>query len=138
MTEGSIRATIQAAALNLARSAVSPARSDHERMTSKTLILSRLLAASLLLAVTVPGWAKQADGLTLDQAVEQVQHDTGGKVLSADRREFGRRTEYRIKVLTPNGYVRTVTVPSEPDRRPAPAQSTKNPAGNGRGNKEKH
>lgn len=107
-------------------------------MTSKILILSRPLMAMLLLAVAVPGWAKQADGLTLDQAVEQVQHDTGGKVLSADRREFGRRTEYRIKVLTPNGYVRTVTVPSEPDRRPAPAQSTKNPAGNGRGNKEKH
>lgn len=108
-------------------------------MTSKILILSRLLLAALLLAVALPGQAKQqAAGLTLDQAVEQVQHDTGGKVLSADRREFGRRTEYRIKVLTPNGYVRTVTVPSEPDRRPAPAQSTKNPAGNGRGNKEKH
>ncbi len=107
-------------------------------MTSKTLILSRLLVASLLLAVAAPGRAKQADGLTLDQAVEQVQHETGGKILSADRREFGRRTEYRIKVLTPKGYVRTVTVPSESDRRPAPAQSTKNPAGSGRGNKEKH
>lgn len=138
MTGGVVRATIQAAALNLGRSSDSPSRPDHERMTPKTLILSRLLVVPLLLAVADPCRAKQDTNLTLDQAVEQVQHDTGGKVLSADRREFGRRTEYRIKVLTPSGYVRTFTVPSESDRRPPPAQSTKNPVGNGRGNKEKH
>ncbi|MBU6247819.1 MAG: hypothetical protein KGN77_08670 [Xanthomonadaceae bacterium] len=107
-------------------------------MTPKTRILTPLLVIPLLLAPVVSARAGQAAGMTLDQAVQQVQHDTGGKVLSADRREFGRRTEYRIKVLTPNGYVRTVVVPSESDRRPAPAQSTKNPAGNGRGNKENH
>lgn len=105
-------------------------------MTFKTLMLSRLLVAPLLLAAA-PVWAAQASALTLDQAVERVQHDTGGKVLSADRREFGRRTEYRIKVLTPEGHVRTLTVPAEPDRRAAPATSTKNPAASGRGNKEK-
>jgi hypothetical protein len=101
-------------------------------------MLSRLPVAMVLLAFAAPGWAGQDSGLTLDQAVEQVQHDTGGKVLSADRREFGRRTEYRIKVLTPGGHVRTVVVPSEPEHRPVPAQSTKNPAAGGRSNKEKH
>ena len=106
-------------------------------MTSKTLMLSRLLAAPLLMAAA-PLWARQESGLSLDQAVEKVQHDTGGRVLSADRREFGRRTEYRIKVLTPGGYVRTLAIPAEPEKRPAPTQSTKNSAGNGRGNKEKH
>lgn len=107
-------------------------------MTFKTLMLSRLLVASALMAAMTPLWARQESGLSLDQAVEKVQHDTGGRVLSADRREFGRRIEYRIKVLTPGGYVRTLAVPAEPEKRPAPAQSTKNPAGNGRGNKEKH
>ena len=106
-------------------------------MTSKTLMLSRLLAAPLLMAAG-PLWARQESGLSLDQAVEKVQHDTGGRVLSADRREFGRRTEYRIKVLTPGGYVRTLAIPAEPEKRPASTQSTKTPAGNGRGNKEKH
>ncbi|HEX5305060.1 MAG TPA: hypothetical protein VFW82_03120 [Dyella sp.] len=107
-------------------------------MTPKTLILSHLLAAPLLMAVATPLWAQQEHRLSLDQAVEKVQHDTGGRVLSADRREFGRKTEYRIKVLTPGGYVRTLAIPADPDRRPAAVPSTKNPAGNGRGNKEKH
>ncbi len=107
-------------------------------MTFKTLMLSRLLAASALMAAAAPLWARQETGLSLDQAVEKVQHDTGGRVLSADRREFGRKTEYRIKVLTSDGHVRTLAIPADPQKRPAPAQSTKNPAGDGRGNKEKH
>ncbi len=105
-------------------------------MTPKTLMLSRLLVAPLLLAAVSPLWAQQESGL--DQAVEKVQHDTGGKVLSADRREFGRKTEYRIKVLTSDGHVRTLAIPADPENHPAPAQSTKKPAGNGRGNKENH
>ena len=68
-------------------------------MTFKTLMLSRLLVASALMAAATPLWARQASGLSLDQAVEKVQHDTGGRVLSADRREFGRKTEYRMKAF---------------------------------------
>jgi|SRR5690348_18470418 hypothetical protein len=72
--------------------------------------------------------------MTLEQAVAKVQDETGGKILSADPRQLGRRVEYRIKVLTPDGHVRIVVISSEAPR----TGSGKNPAGNGTGNKEKH
>lgn len=56
---------------------------------------------------------KHARGLTLEQAVARVQNQTGGKVLKADSRNLGRFTEYRIKVLTPEGHVRVVTLRSD-------------------------
>ncbi|HET6432984.1 hypothetical protein [Dyella sp.] len=102
-------------------------------MTLNTLMLSRLLAA-MALSLAAPAWAQQGGAPTLDQAVKQVQQDTGGKVLSADRREFGRKSEFRVKVLTPEGHVRVVVVPggkpaavparpasSSPRSRPRPA-----------------
>ena len=52
-------------------------------------------------------------GLSLNQAVQQVQQQTGGRVLSADQLQQGGRTYYRIKVLTPNGQVRIITVDAE-------------------------
>jgi hypothetical protein len=77
--------------------------------------------------------------LTLDQAVVQVQQKVGGKVLSAEPRHVGRKVEYRVKVLTPEGHVRVIAVPSEVARPPAAAaQSTKKSTPNGGSNKEKH
>ncbi|HKK15037.1 MAG TPA: hypothetical protein VKA14_10280 [Gammaproteobacteria bacterium] len=51
--------------------------------------------------------------LTLEQAVARVQNETGGKVLKADSRNTGRVVEYRIKVLTPDGHVRVITLRSD-------------------------
>jgi hypothetical protein len=100
-------------------------------------MFSRLLLAclpALLLAAPALAWAQDKAPLTLEEAVTRVQQDTGGKILSADPRRVGRRTEYRIKVLTPDGHVRTIAISSD-----APRTGTdKNPAGNGAGNKEKH
>lgn len=76
--------------------------------------------------------------LTLDQAVLKVQHDTGGKVLSAESRGIGRRLEYRIKVLTPEGHVKVMVISSEASKNPASAQSTKNPPDKNPGSKERH
>jgi hypothetical protein len=99
-----------------------------------------LVLATLLLSVAGGARAAQADApsLTLEQAVAKVQQETEGKVLSADPRRIGRRIEYRIKVLTPEGHVKVVTVSADAGRNPSAAESTKNPAGNGAGNKEKH
>ena len=94
-----------------------------------SICLSALLLPGLALA-SPQGKAPT----TLEEAVAQVQQDTGGKILSADPRRFGRRMEYRIKVLTPDGHVRTFAISSEAPR----AGQGKNPAGNGPGNKEKH
>jgi hypothetical protein len=54
--------------------------------------------------------------LTLEQAVQQVQRDTGGRVLSADSVRSGRSSKYRIKVLTEDGRVRVVEVDSDPNK----------------------
>ncbi|MCX7514587.1 PepSY domain-containing protein [Frateuria sp. STR12] len=100
-------------------------------------MFTRLLLASLpalLLAAPVQASPQDKAPLTLEEAVAKVQQDTGGKILSADPRKFGRRTEYRIKVLTPEGHVRTISISSDAPR----AGAGKHPAGNGAGKKEKH
>ena len=50
------------------------------------------------------------DGISLNEAVQQVQRETGGRVLSADTVNQGGRSVHRIKVLTPSGQVRVVTI----------------------------
>ena len=75
--------------------------------------------------------------MTLEQAVAKVQDETGGKILSADPRQLGRRVEYRIKVLTPDGHVKVMVVSSESGKNPASTQSTKNLPAKSAGRKEK-
>lgn len=50
--------------------------------------------------------SRQSRGMSLDQAVAQVQRQTGGRVLRA--RQQGQ--VYVIKVLMPNGVVKTYTM----------------------------
>jgi len=47
----------------------------------------------------------------LNRAVEQVQSRHGGKILSADRMRHRGQDVYRVKVLTPEGRVKTVQLP---------------------------
>ncbi len=76
--------------------------------------------------------------VTLDQAVEQVQQQTGGTVLSAEQRHVGRMLQYRIKVLAPDGHVSVVAVSSQGASAQASSQTLKRPADRGRASKEKH
>ena len=101
-----------------------------------------LLAALIPFAGAVAGQPVKP-AVTLDQAVLKVQRDTGGKVLSAESRGIGRRVEYRIKVLTPNGHVKVMAISSEASKNPPSVQSIKNqspknPPGRNAGSKEKH
>jgi uncharacterized membrane protein YkoI len=52
-------------------------------------------------------------GVSLNDAVQQVKHETGGRVLSAETVNQGGRTVHRIKVLTPSGQVRVVVVDAQ-------------------------
>jgi uncharacterized membrane protein YkoI len=52
-------------------------------------------------------------GVSLNQAVQQVQRETGGRVLSADTINQGGRAVHRIKVLTPSGQVRVMTIDAQ-------------------------
>lgn len=50
--------------------------------------------------------------VSLEQAVKQVQHRTGGHILAAETVSRGKSNVYRIKVLTPQGQVRVVQMHS--------------------------
>lgn len=71
------------------------------------------LLAGVALAAPPPQPKPLPIGMTLEQAVAKVQNETRGKVLQADTRQLGHITEYRIKVLTPDGHVRVVPVRTE-------------------------
>ncbi|GMR17398.1 MAG: hypothetical protein BMS9Abin32_491 [Gammaproteobacteria bacterium] len=58
-----------------------------------------------------PAVAMQNDGMTLNQAVEQVRRQYGGRIVSAETRRDGKREVHHIKVLTADGKVKTVKVP---------------------------
>ena len=76
--------------------------------------MKSLLAAILLsLAAIVTAGSAWAAQLTLQDAIAKVERETHGKVLSAETKHIGKRTIYRIKVLTRNGQVRVIEVPAE-------------------------
>jgi len=104
----------------------------------KTIL--RSLVVVLSLSAGSAAWAGQSaePAMSLEQAVTQVQKETGGKVLSASTVRRGRSSfEHRVKVLTPTGHVRVVTVTTEAAKA-ASNDSTKNPSTDGESNKEKH
>ena len=72
--------------------------------------LSLWLLAVVLGLPAAPAFAQRA--LNLQEAVERVQQETGGKILSAETVRIGRQKMFRIKVLTPDGRVRVVQVPA--------------------------
>lgn len=72
--------------------------------------INRMLALAgllLLLAAPVPGTAREG-ALTLDEAVALVRRESGGRVVdSVTRRNAAGRVVYEIRVLGPDGRVRT-------------------------------
>jgi uncharacterized membrane protein YkoI len=85
----------------------------------------RPLLLAVLLAASAPAAAQRA--ISLQDAVDRVQRETGGKILSAETVQQGRASVYRIKVLTREGRVQVVTVPAAGsgranDRTPPPAR----------------
>ena len=74
--------------------------------------MKRLFAAALLVIAAAAGSASAAP-TTMRDAIKKVQRDTGAKVLSAETKHIGKRTVYRIKVLTRDGQVKVIEVPSD-------------------------
>ena len=68
---------------------------------------ARLLAAcAVALALTAPAWAD----VSREEAAAMAQSQTGGRVLSVEKSESGRRPVWRVKVVTPKGEVRVVFI----------------------------
>lgn len=72
----------------------------------------RLRSVVCVLAVLV-ATAAGAREITAQEAAAQAQHESGGKVLSVQVLNVGKRKIYRIKVLTHDGKVRVVQVAAE-------------------------
>ena len=53
----------------------------------------------------------QADGPSLQEAVERVRRQYNGRIVSAETRVRGSREVHVIKVLTDDGKVKTVQIP---------------------------
>jgi uncharacterized membrane protein YkoI len=70
---------------------------------------SSCLCIACLLAIT----GAHATSLSLQDAVAKVERESHGKVLSAETKHNGKRTVYRIKVLTHDGQVRVIEVPAD-------------------------
>ena len=73
-------------------------------------VRSHRAALALVLLTAALGVAAEERNLRLREAVDQVQRDTGGKILAAQTVGHGSNRTYRIKVLTPDGRVRVVQV----------------------------
>lgn len=67
--------------------------------------------------------APQGHPASLEQAVKQVQHDTGGHILAADTVTRGKANVYRIKVLTRQGQVQVVQMHSNARPKPKPGKT---------------
>lgn len=59
---------------------------------------------------------RQAEGVSLEEAVRRVREQSGGRVLRAETRRENGRTVHRIRVLSPDGRVRTWTVDADTGR----------------------
>ena len=75
-------------------------------MTFVFRILFFVCAAGL---VAVPDVQARDRSGSLQEAIDEVQRETGGRGLWADIVRAGPRELYRIKVLTPDGRVRVIT-----------------------------
>lgn len=82
--------------------------------------LNRLMKPTIVLALLLAGMTGAASAsptLSLDQATQRIQRDSGDRVLSAERRRRQGREWYRFKLLTPEGRVRQQWVDPTPAGR---------------------
>jgi uncharacterized membrane protein YkoI len=73
----------------------------------------RFASFVLLAAFALSSHDAFAASLSMQEAIAKVQRETGGKVLSAESKSQGKKTIYRIKVLTRDGQVKIVEVPAD-------------------------
>lgn len=85
-------------------------RHYHPFMFAARRFFRVLMLAAALALPAAPALAQRA--VSLQEAVERVQQETGGKILSAETVRIGRQKMYRIKVLTPDGRVRVLQIPA--------------------------
>lgn len=73
----------------------------------------RFVILCLFAAFALPPHATSAETLTKQEAIAKVERETHGKVLTAETKQVGKQTIYRIKVLTHDGQVKVVEVSAD-------------------------
>ncbi|MGB0135143.1 PepSY domain-containing protein [Dokdonella sp.] len=73
----------------------------------------QLLVMAAAIAAIVYSPLPRAAEIGAQEAVDRVQQETGGKILTVQTLRIGKRKIFRIKVLTPNGQVRVVEVQAD-------------------------
>jgi uncharacterized membrane protein YkoI len=76
----------------------------------------RPVAVAVFACVAAFAAASADAAASLQDAINKVERDTHGKVLSAETKHNGRSTVYRIKVITREGQVRVIEVPADEQR----------------------
>ncbi|WP_371280553.1 PepSY domain-containing protein [Dokdonella sp.] len=81
-------------------------------------MLAAQFRRQLLVVVAIAAFAvgtpqAYAAEISAQEAVDRVQQETGGKVLSVQTLRMGKRKIFRIKVLTPSGQVRVIEVQAD-------------------------
>lgn len=75
---------------------------------SLLLLLLLTVAGGLNAGLAVAG--RQAQGKDAQEAAEKAQQSTGGRVLNIQGQNRPDKDGYKVRVLTPDGRVRTVDV----------------------------
>jgi uncharacterized membrane protein YkoI len=76
----------------------------------------RPLASAIFACAAVFAAGPAQATASLQDAINKVERETHGKVLSAETKHNGRTTVYRIKVITRDGQVRVIEVPADEQR----------------------
>ena len=106
------------------------------RRPAPTVLLATALLAALpvasALAQQAPPQEPQARRATLSDAVRQVERDTRGEVLSAERVQYDGRDMHRVKVVDNQGRVRVfMQDPQQRGDRARRAPPAEEPRGRG-------
>ena len=79
---------------------------------SQTRKAGRRWLLALCLGLSLGAMSNAALARTLQEAVAEVEAQTGGTILSAETIRVGRQVIYRIKVLTPEGRIQVFQIPA--------------------------
>jgi hypothetical protein len=75
-------------------------------------VLLTVIVRSCLLALMLAFPMGTVAAETLKEAIDRIEKETGGKVLSADTIRTRGSVVYRIKVLMPDGRIRIFQIPA--------------------------
>ncbi|MEO8670249.1 MAG: hypothetical protein ABI411_02970 [Tahibacter sp.] len=73
---------------------------------------ARWIVVTCVLLAGMAGHVAAAE-LSLENAVERVQKEIQGRVLTAEEVHIGKKKLYRIKLLTRDGRVQVVQIPAD-------------------------